>query len=1230
MQNNQRKLIIQHISTLNGSQFQDLCDSLLYQIFRDATLLLRKVGSHPTKDKTIQGTPDTFIRLNDGSILFVESTTTTEGKLYQKLRDDIMCCLSSKSPCQPSEISKIILCYNETFTEAMKLDRVAESYGITLDHYNPERIAEELVVNYPWIADQYFSTNICNGDVCSLDGFLDSYNHSAKKYSYPLTNVFKFREEEFTLIRASIVENPITIISGNTGVGKTRICTEVMRLLFEEHLYTPISVSRISEHTLPIIRQCTSNDECYILFVDDANTVDQISQLTQLLHNDGRIRILLTVKSFAYREIYEKFSEYQTEHVFLNDFTDEQIKSIITDAPFHINHYPIQSRIIELAQGNTRLAAMISEEILRAKSDAIFQDMKSMYDVFFDKVHGLLRECNENLKKVFCLVSLFRSMSINSAEYNLCINLLGVTGDEFGAILSELHKFDFVDFMESASGKSFKISDQMLAKYILYKYLFEEPLFRIEDLMSAFFSSHPSQIEASIFAVTEAYGFAAVEGKLHSAISACLVKESNNKIRERYVDSFSVFMPDEALSYYARTIKDKQKTEVVDYRTEPKLNEFSFRYDKMIYKLVQFLHHREEIQVKAFALLLEYCRRDTRHLVETVYWMRKEVIYPPEDITDDFSFSNSILDLLTRNIHKDELSAHLFLALAQDYLGFEFRQDRRKGRKLSMLMYTIKPNAQVEKFRFRVWQSIKELFDKYPQHTREVINHYACDSYRASKGIVESDIRVIWSFLIKNLKPKDLMDVVLLNRVHRLATKKKLAKKYIVPKRFDSVAYRFYKYMKYDLADYDYEYANCMEDKQKKLGKVANITSLRGIHTLASKIILLRDLVGEETFNTKFSNTITPIMLAVMSKNVQYSVELFFRLLHEMPKVFYLDRTYMFRMHQIGSLRLLEDGLYNYQGEYARNLQLDYLHLLESSEISNSDCTHLQNTIDGFQGKVSVELEKLHNYPNYNAIISSIAKANERDECQIVIDNSYFNDIATYFCGDVELAHKSYFQQSDFGRTSFDYNLEGLQSIFVLDKSVAQKYVKRYCMDKHDRTHQNFSFLFGKLYDFNTVATICDMISDANKDYIHYYDLSFGFLFRGLEKSCQANATDFLRMYYNTRKDDLDKLSLLFRAARNVSHSLYEELIVDFIDNLDNAKPFFQIDWWPRSGTFSGDTTMGDIEINRWRTLMPIINRTTNIFVQIEIDDKIQQIIQNAQTSRDNDRRRMFEEDAFN
>ena len=105
------------LSSINQAAFQNLCDSFL--ALRNSNYsAFSRTGSQSGKQKTVKGTPDTFLILPNGKYIFVEySTNITAG--LSKLEDDVKKCINTTKTGIPlNQIAEIILCVNFNLTVA--------------------------------------------------------------------------------------------------------------------------------------------------------------------------------------------------------------------------------------------------------------------------------------------------------------------------------------------------------------------------------------------------------------------------------------------------------------------------------------------------------------------------------------------------------------------------------------------------------------------------------------------------------------------------------------------------------------------------------------------------------------------------------------------------------------------------------------------------------------------------------------------------------------------------------------------------------------------------------------------------------------------------------------------------------------------------------------------------------------------------------------------------------
>lgn len=95
--------------SVNETIFQELCDSFLL-IRNDNYKTFSRVGSMAGKQKTIQGTPDSFFLLPNGKYIFIEYSTNIS-KGLSKLKEDVVKCIDfKKTGISTKDIAEIIIC----------------------------------------------------------------------------------------------------------------------------------------------------------------------------------------------------------------------------------------------------------------------------------------------------------------------------------------------------------------------------------------------------------------------------------------------------------------------------------------------------------------------------------------------------------------------------------------------------------------------------------------------------------------------------------------------------------------------------------------------------------------------------------------------------------------------------------------------------------------------------------------------------------------------------------------------------------------------------------------------------------------------------------------------------------------------------------------------------------------------------------------------------------------
>ena len=166
------------LSILEGGGFQDLCDTFLCaEGYEDNFSLGMKAGTL----KTTIGNPDTYFRAKSGKYIFV-AYTTEQTNINKKIEEDIKKCLDSeKTGVDVKDIEKIICCHTSSTLKAgddQKLRNLCKSYGIELELYGIDKIAEKIYRYYPYIAKDKLTLSIDTNQIFPREEFIKRYDNS--------------------------------------------------------------------------------------------------------------------------------------------------------------------------------------------------------------------------------------------------------------------------------------------------------------------------------------------------------------------------------------------------------------------------------------------------------------------------------------------------------------------------------------------------------------------------------------------------------------------------------------------------------------------------------------------------------------------------------------------------------------------------------------------------------------------------------------------------------------------------------------------------------------------------------------------------------------------------------------------------------------------------------------------------------------------------------------------
>lgn len=194
------------ILSLSGGAFQKLFDEYLYRKYKLTNI--HPLGSHTGTDKTTRGTPDSFVKHEDGTFTLI-MYGSVEADPFNKLKQDILSCLNkNKVKLEASEIKKIICAYASTNITPKQISDLENSIdGIEIDMIGLGTISHDLLTTYPIIARDHLNIPVDTGQLL-IEKALDSIVSSDCWYinDMKISTVFPNIANQDSSIRLNQVE----------------------------------------------------------------------------------------------------------------------------------------------------------------------------------------------------------------------------------------------------------------------------------------------------------------------------------------------------------------------------------------------------------------------------------------------------------------------------------------------------------------------------------------------------------------------------------------------------------------------------------------------------------------------------------------------------------------------------------------------------------------------------------------------------------------------------------------------------------------------------------------------------------------------------------------------------------------------------------------------------------------------------------------------------------------
>lgn len=679
------------IKQLDGGAFQNLCDAYLFceGYGREICALGMKAGTN----KTAKGTPDTYLRTENGKYVLAMYTTQERNFLKKALEDLEKCFDPEKTGLQMEDIEEIVYCYTYgrlSAGDSKKLHDFCEERGVELRLIGLGELSKNLSIKYPIIAREFLGIGGNAGQVMSVNEFV--LMHDAKKLAAPLGTEFLFRSEELQAAKEKLKKSDVLVFSGPAGVGKTRLALQFCKEAAAENKYDILCIRNNGSELCNELFACMEHDKDYLIFIDDANELTELRFVVEYLamkkvgmrHVQ---KIVMTVRDYARNQVLKKIGEVEKPEILrVGLLPDAEIQKLVEKA-YGIRNHACLERIAAIADGNARLAMLAGKVAVQSDSISAIQDATELYEYYYKAQIDIIIN-NETGVTSAAVMAFFQTLRLDALEaLQPIFDALNLTKNQFIADLKQFHELELVDLCHDTAAK---ISDQSFGNYLIkYAFVDKKIISLGKMIQESFFINEEKTISAcnvllNVFSDNAVYKYV-IEQVGH--VWDALVNDEQKF--EPFFQAFCILRPEKTLMRL-RDLIEAEPLRIFDVRSIAFRKEDSPKNieDGIISKLCSF---RTDIQFPtAIELLLEYFQKRP-DLFEQVYSAFVLAFGVRIDIEQMGYFTQKVA--VEKLCEMAKLTATdnfliLFVRVAEQFLKFNFSH-MESGRRNTVTFYRI-------------------------------------------------------------------------------------------------------------------------------------------------------------------------------------------------------------------------------------------------------------------------------------------------------------------------------------------------------------------------------------------------------------------------------------------------------------------------------------------------------------------------------------------------------------
>ncbi len=733
-----KNIIEKKLIELEGGKFQRMCNDILEHLGYG---MVTNSGGQDGTDKTIKGTPDAYILLENGKFTFIEYTTQ-QTKVCSKFEADINKCLDeSKTKVPINQIEKIVLMYNSSLSvgEINSLTVMCKKKDVVLEMFDINNITHLFSSKLPFLAKDHLGIEIDKGQFLDYKSFIESNDKSL--FSTPLGMGIFGRDDDIDKIHDLMNSSDFVVVSGKTGVGKTKLVIEALADRYNED--KNINVWFIKDRGLGLYEELLRYTAIgnHVIFIDDINKQTSLNEMMiYIAENRNSIKVIATVRDYALKSSVQVISKYITPEVHKLEKLEDDVIIELLKSNYNIQNQDYHRLILRLAKGNVRLAVMmaiiaVKENTLESINN-VSKILEKYYQFMGDKLEEL--EDEDSLKALGALAFIDKLHLESDESMKIISSITGIFTEKLKKIYKSLHYDEIVDIYED---EVVVLPDQIISVFIFH-YVYEvRKLLKYEDIIEQVFPVHKKRIVQNVNSVVAYYDNI---NYFKDSIKALWSKwESNEDERlEDLILTFWFVKPEETLIYIDEMIENlRMKNNIVEDYTDFK----NIEYNQMLSTLGQYAINDNNIS--ALNLTICYLLKDYSKIKDVSKMLIDHFGYSIYSYKQGYQVQKILIDVIIENMGKSEVMIQLFSNISTHLLAYFTEWTEFNNNKSFVIhMINLFNYGEMKVLREHIWKKCDELIQEgeYAHYVFELLRRFG-DSSRDSEdlSLYEYDFEMI-------------------------------------------------------------------------------------------------------------------------------------------------------------------------------------------------------------------------------------------------------------------------------------------------------------------------------------------------------------------------------------------------------------------------------------------------------------------------------------------------------